>query len=127
MIVGIPVLKVSNRYYLNPHFDRAPYFAIMEVSGDGYRVKEVVENQYAGHGHRRGDDVINMLLLRGVNIVIASGIGYGAFERLRERGVKVYLTPETSRGLIPLEEAIEMLVSGKLEEAGGPREHGEHG
>ena len=59
--------------------------------------------------------------------MIASGIGYGAFERLRERGVKVYLTPETSRGLIPLEEAIEMLVSGKLEEAGGPREHGEHG
>ena len=64
MIVGIPVLKVSDRYYLNPHFGRAPYLAIIEVSGDGYRVKEVVENQYAGHG-RRGDDVINMLLLRG--------------------------------------------------------------
>jgi len=126
VIVGLPVLKVGDRYYLSPHFGRAPYFAIVEVSGSGYRVREVVENQYISHGHRRGASVVSMLLLQGVNVVVASGIGYRAFERLRELGVKVYLTPETSGRLVPLEEAIEMLISGKLEEAEEPREHEEH-
>jgi len=126
LIVGLPVLKVGDRYYLSPHFGRAPYFATVEVSSNGYGVRKVVENQYAGHGRRRGASVVDLLLSQGVNAVVASGIGHGAFARLRELGVKVYLTPEISGRLVPLEEAVEVLVSGRLEEARGPREHGEH-
>jgi len=54
-------------------------------------------------------------------------MGYNAFTRLKERGVRIYYTPETLEGLITLEEAVRMFVEGKLGEAVGPREsHSRH-
>jgi predicted Fe-Mo cluster-binding NifX family protein len=126
MILGLPVLRVGDRYYLSPHFGRAPYFAIVEVSGSKLRVREVVENRYSGHEHGRGAGVVDLLLSHGVNAVIASGIGHGAFTRLRERGVKVYLTPEVGERLVPIEEAISLLMDGRLVEAEEPRERHRH-
>jgi predicted Fe-Mo cluster-binding NifX family protein len=61
------------------------------------------------------------MLARGVNAVIALGIGYGAFYKLRDSGVKVYYPP-VSGDLLPLNKAIEMLINKQVVEAVEPRE-----
>lgn len=125
LVVGVPVIRARDEYYLSPHFGRAPLFALVEVSGGEYRVLEVVENPHVIHEHRRGRRVIEFLLSRGVNTVIVLGIGYGAFYKLREQGVKIYYVPveEANRGLVSLGVAIKMLINGQLEEAIEPREY----
>jgi predicted Fe-Mo cluster-binding NifX family protein len=128
MILGLPIIRAGEKYNLSPHFGRAPYFALVEVDGNEYRVLEVIENPHVKHEHGRGAGVIDLVTSRGVNALIVQGIGYSAFNLLRERGVRVYSAPETLEGLITLEEAVKMFVEGKLEEAEGPREsHGRHG
>jgi len=121
LIVGVPVIRARGEYYLSPHFGRAPFFAFIEVKGDEYRVLEVLENTYSRHEQGRGRGVIDLMLSRGVKAVIARGIGYGAFYKLRESGVKVYYPP-ASEGLVSLIKAIEMLISKQLVEAVEPRE-----
>ena len=61
------------------------------------------------------------MLSRGVKAVVALGIGYSAFYKLRESGVKVYYPP-VSEGPVSLNKAIEMLISKQLVEALEPRE-----
>lgn len=121
LIVGVPVIRTRGEYYLSPHFGRAPFFAFIEVKGDKYRVLEVVENTHLRHEHGRGRGVIDLMLARGVNAVIALGIGYGAFYKLRDSGVKVYYLPLIG-DTVPLNKAIEMLVNKQLVEAVEPRE-----
>ena len=123
MIIAIPVVKAGDRYYLSPHFGRAPYFAIIEVENSRYRFREVVENPHIDHERGKGAAVANLLISRDVNAVIALSIGYRLFVRLKEHGVKIYLIPENIRGLVSLEAAVEMLINGKLEEAEKPQEY----
>jgi predicted Fe-Mo cluster-binding NifX family protein len=117
LIVGVPVIRARGEYYLSPHFGRAPFFAFIEVAGDKYRVLEVLENTHSRHEHGRGRGVIDLMLSRGVKAVVALGIGYGAFYKLRESGVKVYYPP-VSEGLLSLNKAIDK----QLVEALEPRE-----
>jgi len=121
LIVGLPVIRARGEYYLSPHFGRAPFFAFVEVMGDKYRVLEVLENTHSRHEHGRGRGVLDLMLSRGVKAVVALGIGYGAFYKLRESGVKVYYPP-ASEGPVSLNKAIEMLISKQLVEAVEPRE-----
>ncbi|QOR94756.1 NifB/NifX family molybdenum-iron cluster-binding protein [Thermosphaera chiliense] len=123
-MVAAPVVKVGSEYYLTPHFGRAPFFAIVQVAGNDYRILEIIENPHVRHEHGRGSRVIEMLTSRGVDSVIVLGIGYGAFRLLRESGVKIYYVPvEGATGsLVPLGKAVEMFVNKQLEEALEPRE-----
>jgi predicted Fe-Mo cluster-binding NifX family protein len=121
LIAGIPVVRARGEYYLSPHFGRAPFFAFVEVMGDKYRVLEVLENTHSRHEHGRGRGVVDLMLSRGVKAVVALGIGYGAFYKLKEIGVNVYYFP-ASEGPISLNKAIEMLISKQLVEALEPRE-----
>jgi predicted Fe-Mo cluster-binding NifX family protein len=124
LIIGVPVIKVNDEYYLSMHFGKSPLFALVEVLSSNYRVLEIVENPYTTHKHQKGKRVIDFLLSRGVNTVIVLGIGYGAFYKLKEQGVKIYYVPaeNTSRGLMPLDNVIKMFINGQLEEAREPRE-----
>ncbi len=126
MILGLPIIKVGEKYYLSPHFGRAPYFALVEINGHEYKVLEVIKNPHVEHEHGRGAGVIDLVTSRGVNALIVQNMGYNAFTALRERGVKVYFIPEAVEGLITLEEAVRMFVEGNLEEAVGPRESHSH-
>lgn len=126
MIAALPVIKSGERYYLSPHFGRAPYFAFVEVDGGNYRVLEVVENPHARHERGKGAGVVDLLVSRGANVLIALSMGQGAFAQLRDRGVRVYFTPEVGGRLIALEEAVKMFMNGELSEAEAPRElHGQ--
>jgi len=122
LIVGVPVVSVHGDYYVSPHFGRAPFIAFVEVTGDKYRVLEVVENPYARHERRRGAVLIEFMASRGVKSVIVLGVGYGAYYGLRERGIKVYYVPLSKAGQVPLTAAIEMFINKQLEEATEPRE-----
>lgn len=125
--MAVPVMKSGEKHLLASHFGRAPSFAVAEVEESGYRVVEVFDNPHLAREHGRGAAVVAELARRGVDAVLALGVGYGAFYRLRDLGVKVYyVTPPASRKTPTLEEALDMLASGEVEEAAGPREAEEH-
>ncbi|MEM2021523.1 MAG: NifB/NifX family molybdenum-iron cluster-binding protein [Zestosphaera sp.] len=121
-MIAVPLLKSGGVSYVYPHFGRAPYFALADVSGDGYRVISVEENPHLSHEHGKSEGLINYLLSRRVEAVIVSGVGRRAFENLRGSGIKVYYTLDPGR-LTTLEEVLEAFVQGKLKEAQGPLEH----
>jgi len=120
--VAVPVVKAKGDYFLVPHFGRAPSIAIVEVEGSSYRVVEVFDNPYVTREHGRVR-LIDDLVEKGVDAVLTLGIGHGAFYRLKAAGVKIYYaSPPPGKGTLTLAEAVEMLTSGKAEEAAEPRE-----
>jgi predicted Fe-Mo cluster-binding NifX family protein len=122
MRIAVPCVESRGKYILVPHFGRAPSFAIVDVEGDKYNLVEIVRNEYITREHGRGVALVNELIARGVNALLTLEIGYGAYYKVRESGIKIYyITPEDKRA-ITLEEAIQMFISGKVEEATGPRE-----
>jgi Uncharacterized conserved protein len=109
-----------------PHFGRAPSFAIIDLDGNSYRIVEIFQNPFLTHSHGRGVGVVNELVKKGVNTLISLGAGYGAYYRLRELGIKIYyVTPPQGKKTLTLQEALEMFLTGKAEEATGPREEDE--
>ena len=68
--------------------------------------------------------MIDFLVSQGVEAVISLGMGPGAFEKLRSRGVKIYYVEPAQPGqLVSVEEALELFTQNKLTEATEPREH----
>ncbi|RSN67988.1 dinitrogenase iron-molybdenum cofactor biosynthesis protein [Candidatus Korarchaeum cryptofilum] len=122
MRIAVPCVESRGKCILVPHFGRAPSFAIVDVEGDKYNLVEIFRNEYITREHGRGVALVNELIARGVNALLTLEIGYGAYYKVRESGIKIYyITPEDKRA-ITLEEAIQMFILGKVEEATGPRE-----
>ena len=91
---------------ISEHFGRAPYFAIIDLSGGDAKV-EFIENP-----RRQGYAPGEYAVVSGVEyVVIKGGIGVRALQLLRRRGVRVI---ETSGEV--LEDVIEELRAGKLRE-----------
>ena len=124
MIVALPSIKTSRGTYLSPHFGKARLFTLAEVSNGSYRIINVVENPFSSHEHGRGEAVIDFLVSQGVEAVVSLGMGPGAFEKLRSRGVKIYYVEPAQPGqLVSVEEALKLFTQNKLTEATEPREH----
>lgn len=126
MRIAVPVVKSGDKILLVPHFGRAPSFAIIDLDGNSYRIVEIFQNPFLTSSHGRGVGVVNELVKKGVNTLVSLGAGYGAYYRLRELGIKIYyVTPPQGKKTMTLQEAIEMFLAGKAEEATGPREEDE--
>ncbi|AJB41778.1 hypothetical protein TCARB_0724 [Thermofilum adornatum 1505] len=126
MRIAVPVVKSGDKILLVPHFGRAPSFAIIDLDGNSYRIVEIFQNPFLTNSHGRGVGVVNELVKKGVNTLVSLGAGYGAYYRLREVGIKIYyVTPPQGKKTMTLQEAIEMFLAGKAEEATGPREEDE--
>ncbi|NAZ24850.1 MAG: dinitrogenase iron-molybdenum cofactor biosynthesis protein [Thermofilum sp.] len=126
MRIAVPVVKSGDKILLVPHFGRAPSFAIIDLDGNSYRIVEIFQNPFLTHSHGRGVGIVNELVKKGVNTLVSLGAGYGAYYRLRELGIKIYyVTPPQGKKTMTLQEALEMFLSGKAEEATGPREEDE--
>ncbi|WP_288005031.1 NifB/NifX family molybdenum-iron cluster-binding protein [Thermofilum sp.] len=126
MRIAVPVVKSGDKILLVPHFGRAPSFAIIDLDGNSYRIVEIFQNPFLTHSHGKGVGVVNELVKKGVNTLVSLGAGYGAYYRLRELGIKIYyVTPPEGKKTMTLQEAIEMFITGKAEEATGPREEDE--
>ena len=122
MIVAVPAIKAGEGYIVSPHFGRAPFFLLAEISGSSYKVLEVLRNEYTSHQHGRGVSVTELLKSRGVEAVIALGVGPGAFTYLKEAGVAVYYVPQEAGLRVPVEKALELFAQGRLERAHEARE-----
>ena len=126
MRIAVPVVKSGDKILLVPHFGRAPSFAIIDLDGNSYRIVEIFQNPFLTHSHGRGVGIVNELVKKGVNTLLSLGAGYGAYYRLKELGIKIYyVTPPEGKKTMTLQEAIEMFLTGKAEEATGPREEDE--
>jgi predicted Fe-Mo cluster-binding NifX family protein len=123
MRIAVPVVKSGDKILLVPHFGRAPSFAIVDLEGNSYKIVEIFQNPFLTHSHGRGVGIVNELAKKGVNTLVSLGAGYGAYYRLRELGIKIYyVTPPQGKKTMTLQEAIEIFLAGKAEEATGPRE-----
>jgi len=126
MRIAVPVVKSGDKILLVPHFGRAPSFAIIDLDGNSYRIVEIFQNTFLTSSHGRGVGIVNELVKKGVNTLVSLGAGYGAYYRLRELGIKIYyVTPPQGKKTMTLQEAMEMFLTGKAEEATGPREEDE--
>lgn len=104
---------------VSEHFGRAPEFLIFDAEGDHVLPPTAVPNP----GHGPGASLPDFLAQQGVTCVIAGGIGQGAVDRLRERGIAVVVN---ARG--GAEEAVRAYLQGELKESlTGTHDHGQHG
>jgi predicted Fe-Mo cluster-binding NifX family protein len=95
MRIAVPCVESRGKYILVSHFGRAPSFAIVDVEGDKYNLVEIFRNEYITREHGRGVALVNELIARGVNALLTLEIGYGAYYKVRESGIKIYyITPE---------------------------------
>ena len=127
-VIAVPVTDPGQNPYVFPHFGRAPFFAIVEIDGNSFRVLKIFKNEYAtyGHGQGHGRLIVEELAIQGIEAVVVAGIGSGAFHRLKGLGIKIYVLPRREKGLYSLEEAIKMFIENRLGEALEPVEHEEH-
>lgn len=123
MKIGVPVVKIQGEFYVNPHFGRSRYFAIIEITPSGYNILEIIENKYADHTHGKGDLVVDLLRNKGVEAVLVNGIGHGAFTKLNAFGIKIYVVQQERNEMIKLKDTMEKLSKGMLKEANALAEH----
>ena len=93
--------------FVSPHFGRCPSFTIADIEGDKLVKKEVIDNP----GHHPGF-LPEFLHEKGVNCIIAGGMGQRASSLFTQVGIKTILGIDGN-----IDEVIDKLVNGTL--AGG--------
>ena len=68
------------------HFGRARYYTIIEIEDNKIKKVEVVQTPFIEHGP---GDIPNFLKSKGVNLVIAFGMGGRAIDFFNQLGIKV--------------------------------------
>ncbi|MDK2893661.1 MAG: hypothetical protein PWQ21_463 [Thermotoga sp.] len=105
--VAIPSVGKDLSSMVSDRFARAEYFIIYDTESGNV---EVVENTIAD-AHGTGPKVVQSLVSKGAEYLIASNVGRNAFETLKAAGVKVY---RFEGGTV--QEAIDAFSEGRLEE-----------
>jgi predicted Fe-Mo cluster-binding NifX family protein len=119
----------ENESTISQHFGRAPYYIILTMENGKVKKQEKFERGAAGtcacghdqgeghqHGSHGGDPESEAKHNRMVDpiadcqVLIAGGMGYGAYQALESRGLKVFITAEHS-----IQKAVELLSMGKLD------------
>lgn len=72
----------------NAHFGAAPFFALVDAAGGEPRV---VPNLNANHGPGPCNPLVS-LEGEAVDAVVVGALGQGAFDKLRARGIRVFLS-----------------------------------
>ena len=118
MKVAIPVLeKVINcKRLINPHFGKSDWFALIDISTGETELKE----NPALHLERgRGRFIADMFYREGVKAVLVKEMGPGAFEKITNLGMEIYLIP---REIKFVNDALELFKEGKLDRLTEPNE-----
>ncbi|MEA3560805.1 MAG: NifB/NifX family molybdenum-iron cluster-binding protein [Candidatus Omnitrophota bacterium] len=96
--------------FVSPHFGRCPSFTIVEIENGKLKNKETIDNP----GHHPGF-LPQFLRERGVECIIAGGMGQRAFGLFEEQRI------QTMTGISgTIDEVIDGLVKGTLKTAGNP-------
>lgn len=88
-----------------PHFGSAPMFLVVDSETKSTRA---IANPECEHGHGRCHP-LDVLADEKVDLVVVSGIGPGALDRLRAKGIPAYHTTRGTAG-----EALEAIARGAL-------------
>ncbi|MGZ4846654.1 MAG: NifB/NifX family molybdenum-iron cluster-binding protein [Halobacteriota archaeon] len=96
------------------HFGHCPEYTIYTIEGNSIRGKETIQNP----GHRP-NFLPGYLHERGVDVIIAGGMGVKAQKLFEEAGVEPVLGVEGS-----VEQVAERYVQGELERGSSMCEHG---
>jgi len=113
---------------ISQHFGRAPFYIILTVENGQIIKQEKFERGAAGtcacghngveehHGSHSGDSESDARHIRMVDpiadcqVLIAGGMGYGAYQALKSRNLQVFITAEPS-----IRKAVELFSAGKLD------------
>ena len=90
--------------FVSAHFGRCPLFTIVDINNGKLEKKEIVENP----GHEPGF-IPQFLNQRGVNCIVAGGMGARASGFFEELGIKAIVGVSGK-----ISDAIDMLVKGRL-------------
>jgi len=119
----------ENEQTISQHFGRAPYYIIQTVENGKVVKQEKFERGAAGtcacghseeeehHHSSHGSDPEssakhNKMVdpIADCQVLIAGGMGYGAYDALKSRGLQVFITAEHS-----IQRAVELFSAGKLD------------
>jgi predicted DNA-binding protein (UPF0251 family)/predicted Fe-Mo cluster-binding NifX family protein len=126
------LLKIAvvsdNGTTISQHFGRAPYYVILTVENGKIKKQEQFERGSAGtcacghsgndehhHASHSGPDSAakhNKMVdpIADCQVLIAGGMGYGAYQALKSRNLEVFITAEPS-----IQKAVELFSAGKLD------------
>jgi predicted Fe-Mo cluster-binding NifX family protein len=116
MKIAVPVIDDSR---INGHFGKSASFDIFSVTDD--RIASVKRiSSYQGTGCKSG--IAGDLANEGVTVVLASGIGNGALNKLNKAGLSVITGCQGSP-----KDNVELFISGKLTDQGSTCDKHAHG
>jgi len=122
MRVAVPILEteVKGKRLVNSHFGKSNLFAIVDLNS---QETEVVENPGLHVQRGRGQFIAQMFKEKKVDAVLVKEMGEGAFEKVKNLGIKIYLIPSNLKFL---DDVIEKFRKRELEEFLEPNEEKKH-
>jgi predicted Fe-Mo cluster-binding NifX family protein len=118
----------ENELTISQHFGRAPFY-IIETVENGKVVKtekfergaagtcacghsQAEEHHHSSHSGPESAEKHNRMVdpIADCQVLIAGGMGYGAYEALKSRGLQVFITAQPS-----IQKAVELYSAGKLD------------
>ena len=116
----IPIMESNGENsIISDHFGRAPYFAVIEISDNNFRIIDMVENvgeHFGGHGK-----AATLILEQKPDMLIVKGMGPRALQIFNDNGIGV-LSTEAS----VVKEAIGSYLDNKLTSLVEPCEDSRH-
>jgi predicted Fe-Mo cluster-binding NifX family protein len=104
---------------ISDHFGRAPYFAVIEISDNNFKIIDMVKNvgeHFGGHGR-----AAPLILNQKPDILIVKGMGTRALQIFNDNGIEV-LSTEASI----VKEAIKSYLDNRLINLTEPCEDSKH-
>lgn len=98
----------KNEENINQHFGKSKSFAVITVEDDNVKNTKEISAEALQHNH---GGLSELLVEEGVELVITGGIGQGAYDALKQEGLKVV------RGASgKIEDVVEKYLNGELQD-----------
>lgn len=104
---------------ISDHFGRAPYFAVIEISDNNFKIIDMVKNvseHFGGHGR-----AATSILEQKPDILIVKGMGPRALQIFNDNGIEVFSTEASI-----VKEAIKSYLDNRLTNLTEPCEDSKH-
>ena len=115
---------------VSSHFGRAPYYEVITFADGVVKQRErrekhsphaMMEQHGDGHQHHGGDHDLMLAPVLDCQVVVARGMGQGAYTHLASNGFEVYLTD-----LRTIDEVAQAIASGTLHHNDARIHHKDH-
>ena len=111
LTVAVPVEEAEGMTSrLNPHFAKAPYFAIVEKRGEAFEIVRFAPNEHRKKLFHMGTNISKILLGHRIDVLITERIGEISYHWLGDNCIDIYRTRAKTLG-----EALDAFREGRLE------------